>query len=127
MGEKYQSVASYTYLNWKLKLQPRHVPSLGVKPATFHFVGGCPANWTTPVRAYSLCFKIYFVKYTCFYPRYFIISVCMKKNVHLCTFSPCVSFILRCRQHIHIYVSYFLIYSPTLCLFIGNLSHLHLR
>ena len=29
----------------------RHVPWLGIKPATFHFVRRPPSNWATPVRA----------------------------------------------------------------------------
>ena len=30
----------------------RHVPWLGIEPASFHFVGWCPTNWATPVRAH---------------------------------------------------------------------------
>ena len=34
--------------------QPRHVPLLGIEPATFQFAGGHPRNWVTPVRAYVI-------------------------------------------------------------------------
>ena len=35
----------------EMNLQPRHVPWLGIKPATFCFAGQCPTNWATPARA----------------------------------------------------------------------------
>ena len=31
--------------------QPRLVPWPGVKLVIFHFVGGCPTNWATPVKS----------------------------------------------------------------------------
>ena len=31
--------------------QPRRMPWLGLKPATFCFAGWCPTNWATPVKA----------------------------------------------------------------------------
>ena len=31
--------------------QPRHVPRLGIKLATFRFTGWCSIHWTTPARA----------------------------------------------------------------------------
>ena len=35
-GVKHQSV---TFWDWRLNLQPRYVPQLGIKPATFQFMG----------------------------------------------------------------------------------------
>ena len=37
-GEKHQLVASRTCSYMWLNLKPRHVPWLGIEPATFHFV-----------------------------------------------------------------------------------------
>ena len=39
---------------WAPGPQPRHVPSLGIKPATFWFAGQHPTHWATTVRA--VCF-----------------------------------------------------------------------
>ena len=49
--EKHWLVASYTSADQGPNLQPRHVPRPGIGLATFHFVGWCPTNWVTPVRA----------------------------------------------------------------------------
>ena len=49
--EKHQRVSSHTHPNQGPNPQPRHVPWLGIKPATVHFVGPCLTNWATPVRA----------------------------------------------------------------------------
>ena len=48
--EKHRLVASRMHTIRGLNLQPRHVPWLGTKPATFSFVRWCPTNWATPVR-----------------------------------------------------------------------------
>ena len=39
-------------------LRPRHVPCLGIEPATFHFAEQCPTNWTTAVRAKVILDKV---------------------------------------------------------------------
>ena len=36
---------------WGPVLQPRHVPLLGIKPATLWFTGWCSIHWATPARA----------------------------------------------------------------------------
>ena len=41
--------------NWGPSLQPRHVPWLGIEPATFQFTGRCSNHWGTPARE-PLCF-----------------------------------------------------------------------
>ena len=40
---------SHTY--WEPSLQPRHVPWLGMDPATTCFTGWCSIHWNTPARA----------------------------------------------------------------------------
>ena len=42
--EKEKSVASPTRPDQGQNVPPRHVPSLGIKPANFHFEGGQPTN-----------------------------------------------------------------------------------
>ena len=37
--------------NWGPGKQPRHVPWLGIEPATCWFAGWCPSHWATPARA----------------------------------------------------------------------------
>ena len=37
--------------NWAPGLQPRHVPWLGIKPATLWFTGQRPIHWATPAGA----------------------------------------------------------------------------
>ena len=70
MREKHQSVASCMqhHLDWGPKPQPRHMPWLGIEPATFCFAGWCSTNWATLVRA-SLWFffKISFIYLLRFY------------------------------------------------------------
>ena len=41
----------WLYPGWGPNPQPRHVPCPGIKLATLHFVGQCPYNWATLVRA----------------------------------------------------------------------------
>ena len=41
--------------NWGSGLQPRHVPWLGIKPATLWLAGPCSIHWATPARA-QICF-----------------------------------------------------------------------
>ena len=59
-GEKYQcmrdtSIGCLSHApNWGPGLQPRHVPWLGIKPATFWFAGWCSIHWATPTRAWRL-------------------------------------------------------------------------
>ena len=48
--------------NWGPGPQPRLVPSLGIKPATFWFAGRCSVHWATPARApisflFLVCFR----------------------------------------------------------------------
>ena len=49
---------------WGLGTQPRHVPWLGVKPATLWFAGQHSIHWATPARAHQgfLNFKIFLRK-----------------------------------------------------------------
>ena len=49
MREKNQSVASWTCSDQEPNPQPRHVPWPGIEPETF--LGWCPTNWATLVRA----------------------------------------------------------------------------
>ena len=37
---------------WRLSLQPKHVPWLGIELVAFCFVGSCSTNWATQVRSY---------------------------------------------------------------------------
>ena len=37
-------VASCTWPDWELNLQPRHVLWLGIEPTTFWFTGQCPVH-----------------------------------------------------------------------------------
>ena len=46
MREKHRLVAFYMHPAWGSNPQPRHVPSLEIEPATFHF-----ARWHPPIRA----------------------------------------------------------------------------
>ena len=55
--EKHQSVASCNTPNRGPGPQPRHVPWLGLKPATLQFVGRCPIHWATAVRALTVIFN----------------------------------------------------------------------
>ena len=56
-GEKHQCVvASHCTPHWGPGLQPRHVPWLGIKPATFRFAGQRSIHWATPARAISVKF-----------------------------------------------------------------------
>ena len=50
MREKHRPVASGMCPDQGPNPQSRHVPWLGIKLVTFHFVGWCPTNWVTPVR-----------------------------------------------------------------------------
>ena len=49
--EKHWLVASLMSSNQGPNPQPKHVPWLGIEPATFCFAGRCPNNWATAVRA----------------------------------------------------------------------------
>ena len=42
--EKHQLVASHTRPDWGSNLQPKYVPQLGIKPATFHLWDDTPVN-----------------------------------------------------------------------------------
>ena len=55
--EKHQLVASHSCTDLGLNPQPRHVPGMGIKPATLHFAGQCPTNWATKVRV--ACFHFW--------------------------------------------------------------------
>ena len=50
LREKHCLVASCMHPDWEPNPQPRHVPWLGIKPATLHFVGWHPTNWVTPAE-----------------------------------------------------------------------------
>ena len=50
--KKHQAVASHAHPNQGPNLQPRHVPWLGIEPATFCFARQCPTHWATPARAH---------------------------------------------------------------------------
>ena len=41
---------------WELGPQPRHVPWLGIKSATFWFAGQRSIHWSTPARAFLFIF-----------------------------------------------------------------------
>ena len=62
-GEKHHCVrdTSASWLlhtpSWGPDLQPRHVPWLGIEPATLWFVGWCSIHWATPARANWQYFK----------------------------------------------------------------------
>ena len=58
-GKKHQCVvASHAPPYWGPGPQPRHVPWLGIGPATLCFADPCSIPWTTPARAESSIFKI---------------------------------------------------------------------
>ena len=40
------------------RLQPRHLPGLGIEPVTLCFAGQLPTNWATSVKAVTRTFKI---------------------------------------------------------------------
>ena len=42
--------------HWGPSLQPRHVPWLGIKPATLSFTGQCSIHWAIPARAVAHLF-----------------------------------------------------------------------
>ena len=42
-------------------LQPRHVPSLGIEPVTFQFIGRHSVHWATPARDQQWIFLRYFL------------------------------------------------------------------
>ena len=56
-GEKYQCAREtlFGYLShapkWGPGLRPRHMPWLGIKPATLWFTGQHSIHWATPARA----------------------------------------------------------------------------
>ena len=43
---------------WRPGLQPRHVPWLGIEPATLWFTGWLSIHWATPARADGFCLFI---------------------------------------------------------------------
>ena len=64
--EKHQSVSSCMCPNQGSNLKPRHVPWLGIEPATFWFVGQCPIepHWSgliylMPVISNMFCFTFW--------------------------------------------------------------------
>ena len=44
---------------WGPGLQPKHVPWLGIEPATLWFTSRRPTHWATPARAYQSYFYLY--------------------------------------------------------------------
>ena len=50
-------------LNWGPDLQPRHVPPLGIEPATLWFAGQHSIHWATPARA-TFIYLFYYVLLT---------------------------------------------------------------
>ena len=71
------------------------------------------------VSYYNLCFKVSLVRYEYCYTSFLFISICMK-YFHLFTFSVHICFIsklISCKQYR--YGSCVLMYSATLCVFIG--------
>ena len=52
--EKYQLVASWTSPIWEPGLQPRHVPWLGIEPATFWAAGWHSVHWAKPARVFFI-------------------------------------------------------------------------
>ena len=69
--EKHWLVASHTCPCQGPNLQSRHVSWPGIKPVTFHFVGWCPTNWATPIRAIFLIFfcqdRIFLISTLCLF------------------------------------------------------------
>ena len=57
MWGKHRLVAFCKHPDWAQCPQPRHVPSLGMEPATFQCVGRCPTNWAMPARACPIYFE----------------------------------------------------------------------
>ena len=49
-----RNIVCLSYMTWPQgwNLQPRCMSWSGIKPTTFCFVGWCPSNWATPVRAH---------------------------------------------------------------------------
>ena len=43
---------------WGPGLQPRHVPWLGIEPATLWFTGRSSIHWATPTRAYLVSWMV---------------------------------------------------------------------
>ena len=53
--EKHQSVPSHTCHHWGSKTQPKYMPWLGTKPATFWYMGWCSNQLSHPARIMTLC------------------------------------------------------------------------
>ena len=64
-GEKHQcereiSIGCLLFAPNQMNPQPRHVPSLGIKPRTFWLLDYTPAKWVTLARAHG-CFNLHFL------------------------------------------------------------------
>ena len=60
-GDKHWWVASHMSPNWQLNPQPRHVPSLGIEPAIFWFIGQCSNQLSCTSQSLIYIYVILFV------------------------------------------------------------------
>ena len=56
MGKRYINRLPLTHPSWEPSPPPRHVPWLGIEPATFQFTDRCSIHWATPAQAVILYF-----------------------------------------------------------------------
>ena len=56
--------------NWGRDPQPRHVPWLGIEPATLWFTGQHSIHWATPARALCMYYFIYSSQWSLRYSQY---------------------------------------------------------
>ena len=89
MWEKHQSVVSCMHPNQDPSLQPRHEPWPGIEPVTFGFVGQCPTNWATPVRAIDIrsfkksIVKSYYIIFQIFSFLHFVSSLLQRLSLDI--------------------------------------------
>ena len=83
--------------NWGPGPQPRHVPWLGIKPATLWFTGQCSIHWAPPARAINFFFKLHVPTSTSFQLVFSSASSPLSAFIELKKLRPCsgLSFGLR--------------------------------
>ena len=69
--------------NWGPRLQPRHVPWLGIKPVTLWFAGQHSIHWATPARAeIYIIFPLLLFGTHCSLPRDLMVLVATSYSPH---------------------------------------------
>ena len=71
---------------WGLGLQPRHVPSLGIEPATLWFAGCQSVHWATPHRL-NFLFDSEQFHYDVPWHSFFMVGVCWVSWIYSFLFS----------------------------------------